>query len=76
MSSHESERVLVLLRELSMWKELDEAGSKTKPEPDAQRFQDRHQEIVEEIKAMAEQKKTGSEENEGKQRWMEAGLPG
>lgn len=61
MSSHESERVLVLLKELSMLKELDDAGSKT--EPDAQRFQGRHQEIVEEIKALAQEKKNGAQQS-------------
>jgi hypothetical protein len=63
MSSHESERVLVLLKELSMLKELDDAGSKSKSEPDAQRFQERHQEIVEEIKALAEQKRNGAQQS-------------
>jgi hypothetical protein len=63
MSSHESERVLVLLKELSMLKELDDTGSKPKSEPDAQRFQERHQEIVEEIKVLAQQKRDGAQES-------------
>jgi hypothetical protein len=56
MSSHESERVLVLLKELSVLRELDDEGSKPEAEPNAQRFQERHQEIVEEIKALAQEK--------------------
>jgi hypothetical protein len=60
MSSHESERVLVLLKELSMLKELDDAGLKTEAEPGSERFQGRHQEIVEEIKALAQEKKNGA----------------
>lgn len=58
MSSDESERVLVLLKELSLLKELDDAGSKSKSEPDAQ-----YQEIVDEIKALAEQKRNGAQQS-------------
>jgi hypothetical protein len=63
MSGHESERVLVLLKELSMLKELDDEGSKTGAEPDAQRFQGRPREIVEEIKALAQEKKNGVQQS-------------
>ena len=46
MSSHESEQVLTLLKELSLLKELDsgyEAGNKTEAERDAHRVrQQRH----------------------------------
>jgi hypothetical protein len=61
MKSGESEQVLILLKELSLLKELDsgyEAGPKTESEGDAhRRRQQRHQEITEEIKALAAQKK-------------------
>jgi hypothetical protein len=62
MSSHESEQVLALLKELSLLKELDrgyEAESKTEAERnDYQLRQKRHREIGEEIQAIAEQKKS------------------
>jgi hypothetical protein len=52
--------VLTLLKELSVLKELDseyEAGPKTPVERDAHRQrQTRHEEIAEEIKALAEEK--------------------
>ena len=61
MGSDESVQVLTLLKEISVLKELDseyEAGPKTQFEQDAHRQrQQRHQEIAEEIKALAEQKK-------------------
>jgi len=62
MSSSPSEQVLTLLKELSLLKELDsgyEAGSKTGNErTEYELRQHRHREITEEIKALAEQKKT------------------
>jgi len=65
MSSHESEQVLTLLKELSLLKELDsgyEVGKKTKAERDAHRLRrQRHREIAEELKVLAEQKKRGAE---------------
>jgi hypothetical protein len=65
MSTHESEEVLTLLKELSMLKELDsqfESGPKTESECAAHRLrQQRHQEIGEELKALAEQKKRNAE---------------
>lgn len=65
MSSGESEQVLLLLKELSLLKELDcgyEAGPETESERDAhRRRQQRHQEITEEIKAIAAQKKNRDE---------------
>ena len=65
MSSHESEQVLNLLKELSILKELDnhyESGPKTEPDCAAHRLrQQRHQEIGAEIKALAEQKKSGAQ---------------
>ena len=68
MSSNESEQVLALLKELSLLKELDtryEAGLKTESEQDAHRLrQQRHQEIAEEIKALAAQKKNDAEQSE------------
>lgn len=71
MSSHESEQVLTLLKELAMLKELDnqyESGSKTESDCVAHRQrQARHQEIGEEIKALAEQKKMDSEESSSDQ---------
>jgi hypothetical protein len=67
MSSHESEQVLTLLKELSLLKELDsgyEAGPKTEAERGAHRLrQQRHQEIAEEIKALADQKKNDAEQS-------------
>ncbi len=61
MGSDESVQVLTLLKEISVLKELDgeyEAGPKTQFERDAHRQrQQRHQEIAEEIKALAQQKK-------------------
>lgn len=63
MSGYESERVLTLLKVLSMLKELDsdyEGGTKAESERDAHRLrQQRHREIGEEIKALAELKKNG-----------------
>ena len=62
MSSSQSEQVLTLLKELSVLKELDsgyEGGSKMGNERTAHQLrQQRHREIIEEIKALAEQKKT------------------
>lgn len=67
MSSYESELVLNLLKELSVLKELDseyEDSRKTESEREAHRLrQQRHHEIAEEIKALAEQKKNGSEQS-------------
>ncbi len=64
MSSHECEEVLTLLKELLLLKELDiqyAAGPKSESERDAHRLrQQRHQEITEAIKALAEQKKLDS----------------
>jgi predicted transcriptional regulator len=68
MSSHESEQVLTFLKELSVLKELDseyEGGPKTESEQDTHRLrQQRHQEIVDEIKTLAEQKKNGAEQSQ------------
>jgi hypothetical protein len=68
MSSHESEQVLTFLKELSVLKELDseyEGGPKTESEQDTHRLrQQRHQEIADEIKALAEQKKNGAEQSQ------------
>jgi hypothetical protein len=65
MNSSESEYVLTLLKELSVLKELDsdyESGQKTELEQDAHRLrQQRHKEIAEEIKTLAEQKKNGAD---------------
>ena len=62
MSSPESDQVLNLLKELSVLKEIDserEGASKQ-----GQRsHQERHQEIVAEIKALAEQKKNLGEQS-------------
>jgi hypothetical protein len=59
--------VLILLKELSLLKELDcgyEAGPKTESERDADRSrQQRHQPITEEIKALAAQKKNHAEQS-------------
>jgi hypothetical protein len=61
MGSDDSVQVLTLLKEISVLKELDseyEAGPKTQVDQDTHRQrQQRHQEIGEEIKALAEQKK-------------------
>jgi hypothetical protein len=61
MGGNESVQVLTLLKELSVLKELDseyETGSKTEPERETHRLrQQKHQEIAEEIKALAKQKK-------------------
>jgi hypothetical protein len=67
MSSSKSEHVLSLLKVLSVLKELDsdyEAGPKTESERDAHGLrQQRHHEIGEEIKALAEQKKNDTEQS-------------
>jgi hypothetical protein len=67
MSSSKSEHVLTLLKVLSVLKELDgdyEGGPKTESERDAHGLrQQRHHEIGEEIKALAEQKKNDSEQS-------------
>jgi hypothetical protein len=67
MSSDESEHVLTLLKTLSILKDLDseyESGSKTESEQDAHSArQQRHHDIVEEIKAVAERKKNGKEQS-------------
>jgi hypothetical protein len=66
MSSDKSVRVLTLLKEISVLKELDteyEAGPKTHVERDAHRQrQQRHEGIGEEIKALAEEKKNDRQE--------------
>jgi|HubBroStandDraft_4_1064222.scaffolds.fasta_scaffold93337_3 hypothetical protein len=57
MSGNESEQVLNLLKELSMLKEVDSLNN-TESERDAHQIREqRRQEIAEEIKALAEQKK-------------------
>lgn len=65
MSSHESDRVLTLLKELSLLKELDrgyEAGSKSEAErTDHEVRQKRHGEIAQEIKAIAEVRKSDTD---------------
>jgi hypothetical protein len=67
MSNHESEQVLILLKELSFLKELDaryEAGFKTESEREAHRLrQQRRQEIGDEIKALADQKKSDGDKS-------------
>ena len=66
MSSQQSEEVLFLLKELSMLKTLDteyERGCKSDEEVEAHRLrQQGHEEIGQEIKALAEQKKTNQNE--------------
>lgn len=66
MSSPESEEMLVLLKELSMLKALDteyEAGSKSDADQEAHRLrQQRHKEIGEQMKALAEQKKANQQD--------------
>lgn len=68
MSNEESEQVLALLKELSVLKKLDseyEDSPKTESERDAHRLrQQRHREITEEIKALAEQKNNGGEQSQ------------
>jgi hypothetical protein len=63
MHSSESEQVLNRLKELSLLKEVEtdyENGPKTEAEQAAHRLrQQRHQEITEEIKSLADQKKHG-----------------
>jgi hypothetical protein len=63
MSSDESEHVLTLLKTLSVLKELDsdyEGSHKTESEQNAYGLrQQRHHEIGEELKAIAEQKRNG-----------------
>jgi len=64
MSNQESERVLALLKELSLLKELDseyETGTKTETHREENRLrQQRQQEIGEEIKAIAEETKNST----------------
>jgi hypothetical protein len=66
MSSHESEQVLILLNELSVLKKVDgelESLPQTDAERDAHRLRhQRQQQISEEIKVLAEQKKNGFEQ--------------
>jgi hypothetical protein len=58
MSSSESEQVLALLQELSVLKELDKACESAPQTESEQRLRhQRQEEIMEEIKALAEQKK-------------------
>lgn len=61
MSGQQSEEMLFLLKELSMLKTLDneyESGPKSEEEQEAHRLrQQRHEEIGQEMKALAEQKK-------------------
>jgi hypothetical protein len=65
MAGAESKQVLSLLQELSMLKELDgqyQTGAKTESEQEAHlERQQRHQEIAEEIKALAVHKKSGAD---------------
>jgi hypothetical protein len=65
MAATESKQVLSLLQELSMLKELDgryQTGPKTESEQEAYLArQQRHQEIAEEIKALAVHKKSGAD---------------
>jgi len=57
MSGNESEQVLNLLKELSMLNEVDSLNN-IESEPGAHQIrQERREEIAEEIKALAEQKK-------------------
>lgn len=62
MSSQQSEAMLFLLKELSILKTLDteyEGGRNSDGEQEAHRLRkQRHEEIGQEIKALAEQKKT------------------
>lgn len=66
MSSPESEEMLILLKELSSLKTLDseyESGSKSESEQEAHRLrQERHKEIGEEMKALAEQKNANQQD--------------
>ena len=68
MSGHESEQVLILLKELSLLKQLDseyESGSQTMSDKDAHRLrQRRHREIAEEIKTLANQKQNSPERSQ------------
>ena len=61
MTSQESEEMLALLKELSMLKALDteyETGNKSDDQQEAHRLrQQRHEDIGQEIKALAQQKK-------------------
>jgi hypothetical protein len=65
VGSQESEEMLVLLKELSMLKALDteyQSGRKSEEEQQAHRVrQQRHEEIGQEIKALAEQKKANQQ---------------
>ena len=65
MRGYESEQVLILLKELSVLKQLDseyEDGSKTIADEEAHRLrQQRRREIAEEIKTLTDQKQNGSE---------------
>jgi hypothetical protein len=65
MSNQECENPLTLLKELSFLKELDaqyDNGAKTESDCAAHQVrQRRHEEIKEEIKALAEQKKSDAE---------------
>lgn len=58
MSSSESEQVLALLQELSVLKELDACETATQTESEQRLRQQRQHEITQEIRALAEQKKT------------------
>jgi hypothetical protein len=65
MSSHESEAVLKLLQELSVLKELDRESQGTKSETEQRLSQQRQQEILDEIKTLAQQKKDNGAAIEG-----------
>ncbi len=66
MSSPESEEMLALLKELSILKTLDseyENGSQSVEEREAHRLRQlRHQEIGQEMRALAEQKKSNQQD--------------
>ncbi len=64
MGSPESEQVLSLLQELAMLKELDrqpESAGEASDESTRRHREQRHSEITEKIKALAEQKKAAEE---------------
>ena len=68
MSGHESEQVLVLMKELSVLKQLHSeygSGAKTESAKDAHQLrQQRHREIAEEIRTLPDQKQNSSERSQ------------
>jgi len=71
--SNESEEVLKLLQELSVLKELDKEPESSKSETEQRLNQQRQQEILDQIKTLAEEKKDNGAGIEGGELALEGG---